>query len=159
METYDKLCEKVEETVKGLLEEEGIQRTNIEVYGNLVDIYKDLENIKYWERKVDFMNYGRPGYDSYGRYDGYGRRGYDMKYRGYGHLDRMSDNYGRYEESRESYNNYGNYGAKEDGLKSYKFMLESAVDFFKMLKEEAGSPEEHQMLNEYAQIIMREVSV
>jgi hypothetical protein len=107
-------------------------------------------------------SYGRDAYgrDAYGR-DAYGARRRDSRgrYMGYDHLDRMSNEYGRYEEGRESYNTYGNYGAKEDGLKSYKFMLESAVDFFKMLKEEAGSPEENQMLNEYAQKIMREVSV
>lgn len=97
-----------------------------------------------------YGNYGE-GYGEYGR-GGYGRRGRDMKYRGDEHLDRMGEGYGRYEEGREQYNR-GNYGAKDDTLKGLEFMLQSAEDFFKMLKQEASSPEEMQMFQEYVQRI------
>ena len=97
----------------------------------------------------NYGNYGRgAGYDAYGRNsygDNYGRRGYDMKYRGFEHLDRMSDNYGRYSESRERY------GASEDTKRSLKYMLESMEDFVKMLKGEANTQEELQMIRETVQ--------
>lgn len=47
----------------------------------------------------------------------------------------------------------GNYSAKEDSMKSLEFMLESAVDLFKMLREEASSPEEKEMIEKYAKKI------
>ena len=151
-----------------------ISTSDLDTLYKLVDIHKDISNEEYWERKEkDSMNYGnygnygrgnygnyggrRAGYDSYGEYGeygrgSYGRRGRDMKYRGDEHLDRMGEGYGRYEEGREQYNR-GNYGAKDDTLKGLEFMLQSAEDFFKMLKQEATSPEEMQLFQEYAQRI------
>lgn len=100
----------------------------------------------------NYGNYGRrPGYDSYGRDsygdNSYGRRGYDSRYRGHDHLDRMYDNYGRYEEGRSRY------GANEDTKRSLKYMLESMEDFAKMLREEASSQEEVEMIRQTAQRI------
>ena len=43
------------------------------------------------------------------------------------------------------------YGAKEDSMKSLKYMLEATVDFFKMLNSEAESQEEKQLIRQYAQ--------
>ena len=77
----------------------------------------------------------------------YGRRGYDAKYRGHEHLDRMYDNYGRYEEGRSRY------GANEDTKKSLEYMLRSMEDFARMLKEEAQSQEEVNMIKQTAQRI------
>jgi hypothetical protein len=97
-------------------------------------------------RYNDYNDYGRrPGFNSYG--DDYGRRGRDMKYRGYGHLDRMYDDYGRYEDSRERY------GHNEDTKRSLKYMLESMEDFARMLKEDAQSQEEIEMIRQTAQRI------
>jgi len=120
----NKLLEKMEESINKILND-GLNTTNL-------DTLMKLAKIKHYTKEDMNMNNqynGRgPGYDSYGENynnygnygnysrDSYGRRGYDMKYRGYGHLDRMSDNYGRYEEGRSSYN-AGNYGAKEDTMK------------------------------------------
>ena len=159
---------------------ESIGTNDLDSLYKLVDIHKDISNEEYWERKENdnmnygtygnYGNYGRNGYgnysgrgpsrgsygDGYGNYgDGYGnygRRGRDMKYRGDEHLDRMGEGYGRYEEGREQYNR-GNYGAKDDTLKSLEYTLESAVDFFKMLKQDATSPEEMQLFQEYTQRI------
>ena len=95
-----------------------------------------------------YGNYGR--YGDYGRagYDSYGRRGYDAKYRGFDSIDRMGDNYGRYMEGRERYG-----AGHEDTKKSLKYMLESMEDFVKMLKQDAGSPEEMSMIRESVQRI------
>lgn len=163
-DVYDLLCEEVPKSIKTLLNDEGIKKENIEYYGGLVDIYKDLKNVEHWKRKENYFmyngygnygnygNYGgrRAGYDSYGRGDSYGdnygRRGYDSKYRGDDELDRMYGEYGRYQESRR-------YGAGEDSKKSLKYMLESMENFAKFLKEDAQSQEEVMMIKETAQRI------
>ena len=107
----------------------------------------------------EYGNYGgrRAGYDSYGRdeygrgnysnYDGYGARGRDMRYRGHEHLDKIYEDYGRYEEGRQRY------GANEDTKKSLEYMLRSMEDFARMLKEEAQSQEEVNMIKQTAQRI------
>lgn len=64
----------------------------------------------------------------------------------------MYDNYGRYEDGRNEYNR-GNYGTKNETLTSLKYMLESMEDFVKMLKSEAGSQEEMQLIREYTKKI------
>jgi hypothetical protein len=161
---YDKLCEEVEKSIKNLLDNEGVTKENTETFGELVDIYKDLENVDYWKRKENmnmygnygnnYGNYGRGGsYGEYGRGSygnygegSYGRRGRDARYRGDDEMDRMSEHYGRYEESRR-------YGANEDSKRSLKYMLESMENFAKYLKEDAQSPEEVMMIKETAQRI------
>jgi len=155
-ETIEKLNSQVEEKICGILEET-IQPNNIEMLGMLVDIHKDIANEKYWEGEDKNMRYGN--YDrrymdgSYGRRD-YGARRRDSRgrYRGHDHIDEMYEEYGRYEEGRQEYNR-GNYGAKDDTLKSLEYMLESMVDFVKMLKADAKSQEEMNLIREYSKKI------
>ena len=94
-------------------------------------------------------NYNEGNYSEYNeRYNDYGRRGVDSKYRGYGHLDRMYNEYGNYSYGRERY------GANsEETKRGLKYMLESMEDFARMLKEEAGSQEEVEMIRQTAQRI------
>ena len=135
----DKVINKVEESIKRIVDE-GITTSNLE------HLYK-LSKIKHLakEDKEMYGEYGRrPGYDSYGDY---GRRGRDMRYRGDDYLGRMSESYGRYEESRNRY------GANEQTTRSLEYMLESVVDFFEMLKSDANSQEEINMIRKYAQKI------
>ena len=153
----DRLLEKMEESINKILEE-GLTTTNLET---LMKLAKIKHYTKEDMNMMNEYNARRPGYDNYGEYNnyneynrGYNRRGYDMRYRGHNHLDRMNDYYGRYEEGRRSYN-AGNYNAKDDTLKSLEYMLESAVDFFKMLKEEANSQEEINMIRKYADKITK----
>lgn len=157
----ERIIDETKKTIKKILDD-GIQTTNLEYLDKLVDIYKDAEEVKnmrygnyegygnygnYSGRRAGYDSYGRDTYgDNYGR-GSYGRRGYDSKYRGHDHLDRMYENYGRYEEGRERY------GANEDTKKSLKYMLESMEDFAHMLKQEAQSEEEVQMIRETAQRI------
>ena len=150
----EKVIEKVNEKIKNILDED--INTN-----NLDHLYK-LSKIKHYAKEDKEMNYGygrRSGYDNYGRNnygnygnygeygrDSYGRRGYDSKYRGHDKINEMDNEYGRYMESRE-------YGAGEDTKRSLHYMLKSMEDFAKMLREEAQSQEEVQMIRETAQRI------
>lgn len=145
----EKLKMKTEESIKKILDE-GITTANLD------HLYK-LSKINYMTKEDENMygNYGRYdrdgryGRDEYGRYDEYGARRRDSRgrYMGHEHLDRMYDDYGRYMESRERY------GANEDTKRSLQYMLKSMEDFARMLKEEAQSPEEVQMIKQTAQRI------
>jgi len=156
---HEKIEKKAEESIKKILDE-GITTNNLDHLYKLVDIYKDAKEVESMNNYGNYGNYGEyygrgPGHGAYGEYnrgygeynDGYGRRGVDSKYRGYGHLDRMYNEYGRYSEGRERY------GANEDTKRSLKYMLESMEDFARMLKEDAKSQEEVQMIRETAQRI------
>lgn len=156
----EKIIEKTEEKIKEILDED-ISPNNLDNLYKLSKIKhmaKEDKNMNYgnygnYGRNVGYNSYGRGNYGEYGNYSGnygdnYGRRGYDAKYRGYDHIDRMGENYGRYMEGRERY------GANsEDTKRSLKYMLESMEDFAKMLREEAQSQEEVQMIRETAQRI------
>lgn len=145
-----RLVEKTKESIDEILDA-GINTGNLKNLGELVDIYKDIKEVECMQYG-EYGNYGRePGHGAYGRDmygDRYSRRGYDTKYRGEHSLDAMHDSYRAYSAGREAYGR-GNYGAKEDSMKSLRYMLESAVDFFKMLKSEANSQEELTMIHDY----------
>lgn len=156
-----KLLKLTEETIERTIKD-GLTTNNLDI------VYK-LAKIKHIAKEDENMNYGNyngyngrgPGHGSYGRgnynegnygeynerYNDYGRRGVDSKYRGYGHLDRMYNEYGNYSYGRERY------GANEDTKKSLEYMLRSMEDFARMLKEEAQSQEEVQMIKQTAQRI------
>ena len=140
----EEVAKKTGDAIKRILKE-GIATTNIDNLYKLIDIYKDA-------KEVQNMNYGnyygrRPGYDSYGRdyYDNYGARGYDMKYRGDEHIDRMRTEYGRYMDSRERY------GAGEETDKSFHYMVKALEDFIKVLHEEADTPQQKEQLRQALQ--------
>lgn len=144
--------------VKQLLQENSgeITGNTLEAIGDLVDIYKDIANVEYWCEKEESEMYGRYGRDSYGEYgrgsygrDSYGRRERDSRgrYRGHEYMDEMYDEYSKYMEGRSRY------GANEDTKKSLEYMLRSMEDFARMLKEDASSEEEVQMIRQTAQRI------
>lgn len=152
-----KLIEKTKESIDEILDT-GINPSNLKNLGELVDIYKDIKEVECMQygNYGNYGEYGRAGYDSYGRNsygEGYGARGYDAKYRGESALEAMRGNYRAYSASREAYGRGGNYGNKEDSKKSLRYMLESAVDFFKMLKADANSQEELEMIHDYVKKI------
>jgi len=152
----EKLEKKTEESINKILEE-GITTNNLDHLYKLTKINhiaKESENMNYG----NYANYGarRPGYDSYGRdnygeygRDSYGRRGYDRRYRGDDYMDRMSNEYGRYMESRERY------GAGEESDKAFHFMAKALGEYLDFLHEEADTPQKKQMLNETLQRSMR----
>lgn len=148
----EKLEKKTEESISKILDE-GITTNNLDHLYKLTKINhiaKEGENAMRYNEYNEYRDYnGRgPGHGSYGEYnDGYGRRGVDSKYRGYGHLDRMYNEYGNYSYGRERY------GANEDTKRSLEYMLRSMEDFARMLKEEAQSQEEVNMIKQTAQRI------
>ena len=139
----EKLIETTEKKLGEIIEY--IDGNNIEYVYKLAKIRhmaKEDENMNYNEYS-NYNDYGR----RYGNYNEYGRRGVDSKYRGYDQLDRMYNDYGRYEYGRERY------GHNEDTKRSLKYMLESLEDFARMLREEAQSQEEIDMIRQTAQKI------
>ena len=139
----EKLLTKTQEAINRILKE-GIATTNLD---HLYKLTKIKHMIKEEENMYNEYNRGNYG-NEYGRYGNeYGRRGYDAKYRGHEYMDRMYNEYGRYEEARERY------GANEDTKRSLKYMLESMEDFARMLKNEAKSQEEVEMIKQTAQRI------
>ena len=155
-----------EETEKMMNEiiKDGLRSDNVDILYKVIDIHKDIENEEYWKEKEDNMRYmygrGSSGRDMYD--DSYGRRRRDSRgrymeggrggrYHGDDTMEEMYRNYQDYAEDKEQYNR--GYGAKEDTMKSLKYMLESVVCFFDMLKEDANSQEEIEMIKKYAREI------
>ena len=153
----NRLLKLTEETIERTIKD-GLTTANLDIVYKLAKIKhmaKEDENMNnynnYEGRGPVHGSYGRrnynEGYNEYNDYNDYGRRGVDSRYRGYGHLDRMYNEYGNYSYGRERY------GANEDTKKSLEYMLRSMEDFARMLKEEAQSQEEVQMIKQTAQRI------
>lgn len=92
--------------------------------------------------EYDRGNYGRRMRDSRGRYMG---KGHEM-------IEDMREMYQEYSDGRDEYDR-GNYGAKGEAMKSLEYMLESVVDFVDMLKKDAGSQEEVDLIQRYTREI------
>lgn len=140
----EKLCESTEEKINNILKE-GITSSNLMNLSQLVDLQKDLSNIKYWEEKE--MMYGRR---YRGDYDGdYGRRGVPGtgrgRYRGEDMLEDMRENYGAYMDGARRYNG--------ESDKAFDYMLKSAKEFFMHLFEESKNPEQEEKIRRTAQEI------
>ena len=115
-------------------------------YGN----YGDYDNYGNYGEYVD-GSYGRRGVKGTGRGRYRGGRG-SGNYRGEEMMDEMKYHYGNYSEGREQYNR-GNYGAKQDTMKSLDYMMQSVVDFVEMLKQDADSQEEVELIKRYTKQI------
>ena len=152
----EKLQKKAKEAIERILKD-GIATTNLDHLYKLTKINHMLKEEENMNNNYGNYNGRGPTHGSYGNYneyraydnynDGYGRRGYDAKYRGHEYMDRMYNEYGRYMEDKQ------HYGANEDTKRSLQYMLKSMEDFARMLKEEAQSQEEVQMIRETAQRI------
>lgn len=168
----EKLKEQVESQIQAVVEQ-GIEPSNVEYVYRLMDIHKDLANEEYWEKKEEEMMYRDGGYGNYGNYgrESYGRRSrdsrgrykdgnsggsgggsYGRRYRGDDMIDEMYSGYHDYSEGREEYGR-GNYGAKEHTMKSLDYMLQSVTQFIEMLKQDASSQEEVELIKEYTRQI------
>ena len=154
-----KIKEQTEKKINDILTQ-GVQAGNIDMLYKLVDIHKDIANEEYWKNKEEVMemnyreygnydmeSYGRRQRDSRGRYMERGRRNSGNMYRGHEMLDEMQEHYGNYSENRDTYGN------KQGTIKSLEYMLESVVDFVEMLKEDATSQEEMQIIKKYTKEI------
>lgn len=153
---HEKLEKKTEESINKILDE-GLNTNNLDHLYKLTKINhiaKEEQNMNYGNyggRRSGYDSYGRDSYGEYGNYgrDSYGRRGRDMRYRGDDYMDRMSNEYGRYMESRERY------GAGEETEKAFHFMTKALGEYLDFLHEEADTPQKKQMLNETLQRSMR----
>jgi hypothetical protein len=161
------LKEMVEKGIDNLIEN-GLQVENLDSLSKLVDIHKDLENEEYWKEKKEVMemkyrgygneygndysreSYGRRMRDSRGRFRESGNMG--RRYRGEETMDEMYGAYREYSEGREQMN-MGNYSAKGNTMKSLEYMLQSVVEFIEMLKKDANSQEEVELIQEYTRHI------
>lgn len=161
----DELKKQLEEKIN-IIAEQGIQEDTLDILCKLVDIHKDLSNEEYWKFKQevkemmyrdypeygeDYGNYGRRGVPGTGRGRGYSARGRG-RYRGDDMMEEMYGAYQDYSEGKEEYNR-GNYGAKQDTMKSLDYMLKSVVEFIEMLKEDASSQEEIDLIKHYSKKI------
>lgn len=152
----DNLKKLVEEKLNDITQE-GLNLQDLQVVSELVDVHKDLCNEDYWKAKKEAMKmrYNR-GYDEYGR-DPYVREPYGRgrdgrgRYRGEETMDNMYNGYRYYSKGKEEMN-MGNYSAKADTMESLEYMMESVMQFLKMLKEDA-SPEEMGLIREYTRKI------
>ena len=164
-EAIKKVCEKSEEKLDTLIEQ-GINSNNLDAIDKLVDIIKDTKEIEMMKeggrgmyREGNYRNYGEYSEGGYGRRGNYREGGYSEggysegnygrrmrdsrgRYKGHEIIDDMDGAYGEYSESR----NYGNAGKK---MQSLEYMLESLVEFVKMLEKDAENQEEVQLIKKY----------
>lgn len=158
----DKVKEKTEYIIEDILQD-GINHDNIDMLGKVIDIHKDVANEEYWCIKEENMMYRDDRYNDYPSMNyGGGRRrdsrgrymtsGRDRRYRGHDMIDNIYDSYSNYMGDREEMNR-GNYGAKDDTMKSLEYMLESMADFVEMLKKDANSQEEMDLIRKYTREI------
>lgn len=159
----DKVKELVEKGINKTIED-GIQTSNLDTLGKLVDIYKDIANIEHWKKEEEndmrydrrYREYGREQYgrDSYGRRrrDSSGRYMEGGNYRGEEMMNDMHEAYRDYSDGREEMN-MGNYGAKDDTMKSLEYMMQSVVQFIEMLEKDANSQEEIEIIKDYTRQI------
>ena len=162
----EKLTQELENQI-GIIVEDGFGYENLDMLGKLVDIHKDLANEEYWKKKEEVMDVRYRGYDE--EYGTYGRRRRDSRgrymerggnrggsrggnYRGEEMLDEMNEHYSRYSEGKEDMN-MGNYGAHSTTMKSLDYMLQSVVEFIEMLKKDANSQEEVELIQKYTREI------
>lgn len=147
----DKLIKLAEEAIDRQLEQ-GLTTNNLDTIKKLVDIYKDTKEAKNMYGEYGEYRAGRGGnYGNYDEYNEYGaRRGRRRRYRGDDYMDRMAEEYGRYNESRQRY------GANDPEVdKSFHYMVKALEDFVMVLKEEAESPQQKQQLMTALQNSMR----
>lgn len=169
----EKVKEETEKLIEQLLEE-GIRLENIDFLYKMIDIHKDIANEDYWDVKKEGIKmryrnaYGRDNYgnDMYGKFEdnrfgNYGRRMRDSRgrymggYNEYHNDDTMKtlmSSYQAYAESRDSYG-AGNYSGKEDSTIALDYMLQSVVEFMQMLKNDANSQEEMELIRHYSKQI------
>ena len=136
----------------------GLNENNLDILYKLVDIFKDLENVEYWDVKKEVMKMRYNGYGEYsdGGYGNYGRRGVPGtgrgRYRGYSEgeemLEDMKESYGAYSESRSA-SSRGNYGAEQDSMDALEDTMRLFTEFAQKMIQEVDSPEAKQIIKKH----------
>lgn len=160
----DKLKELINLGIKNI-EETGIDQDNIETLQTLISMNKDIAKSEYLKAEKEAIemryrernDYGARRRDSRGRYMRDGGRGNSRG--NYGnhmpeeYFERMMDGYEDYRDGMDEYQRGGNYGAKDKGLDSLEYMLESIVCLFEHLQDTSENPEEVELIKKYARKI------
>ena len=142
--------------------QQGVQTNNVDFLYKMIDIKKDIAEIKKEEQEMMYGNYGRyddMSYsggrrrDSRGRYmegGSYGRRGVPGtgrgRYRGEEALEDMQYHYGNYSEG-------ASYGHDQESEKSFDKMIECLEDFVYAIMEEADEPQKIEKIKRVAKRI------
>lgn len=163
----EKLYENIKKELKEI-ESNGIDASNLETTGKLVDIMKDLSEIKQNEesgRMREYNEYNRGyqenGYgrnynsryeENYGRRGG-GRGGYNGNNRMREHLNRIYDGAEMYEYGRNRYQ-YGDGGEERiyDGLEKLMYAL---CMFVESTMEFAETPQEKDIIRRHVQKLQK----
>lgn len=177
MEKFEKLMKQVEDKIEGISEQgvQGNNLEVLGKLVDIQKDLKEIEHMsKGKSYSGEYGNYSEGGYGARGNYregsynagnynagnynegnygnDNYGRRGVKgtgrgrRRYRGDDMIDEMDEQYGRYSEGREQYRE-GNYGAEEQTMRSLEYMLDAVTDFVRMLKQDASSQKEAQLID------------
>lgn len=125
----DRVRNAIEKPIDLILKS-GVSSNNLDYLYKLIDVYKDVENIEYWNAKEEHM-----------RYKDYQRRPEDS-------IDTMFMNYRAYSENKEM-NDRSVSSINKDSMMCLENMLISVVDFIKMLKTEASTQEEIDLIHKY----------
>lgn len=125
----DRVRNAIEKPIDLILKS-GVSSNNLDYLYKLIDVYKDVENIEYWNAKEEHM-----------RYKDYQRRPED-------NIDTMFMNYRAYSENKEM-NDRSVSSINKDSMMCLENMLISVVDFIKMLKTEASTQEEIDLIHKY----------
>lgn len=140
----DKVKELVEKGINKTIED-GIQTSNLDTLGKLVDIYKDIANVEHWKKEEENdMRYDR-------RYRDYTREPYSREPYG-----RKRDSRGRYmgdEMITDMHEAYRDYSDGREEMKSLEYMMQSVVQFIEMLEKDANSQEEIEIIKDYTRQI------
>lgn len=140
----DKVKELVEKGINKTIED-GIQTSNLDTLGKLVDIYKDIANVEHWKKEEENdMRYDR-------RYRDYTREPYSREPYG-----RRRDSRGRYmgdEMINDMHEAYRDYSDGREEMKSLEYMMQSVVQFIEMLEKDANSQEEIEIIKDYTRQI------
>ena len=166
----ERIIKEVDNKIDTLVQQGLTSTATIDALDKLVDMKKDLLEMEkmeggkygnysegnysrnyregnYGEGSYNEGNYGRRGNyrEGYSEGGSYGRRMRDSRGRFKGHdmIDEMDEHYGRYSEGREQY------GAEGQTMQALESMMEAVVDFVKMLKQDAGSQKEMQLIEKY----------
>lgn len=159
-ELLKRIKEETERKLDDMMNQEGLQPHNIDMMYSLMDIHKDIANEEYWKEKGEHMRYSRGYSDHRGmEHDTYGRRKRDSRgrymdggmdgrrYRGHDMIDEMYNGYTEYHDGRSRY------GAGPETMEPLEAMLERVVDFVEMLKHDAGSQQEMDLIRHYTKKI------
>lgn len=144
MDEMYRMGERIKEELDKIAEK-GLNIGNLDHAYKLIDMYKDLKNVDYWEAKKDY--YETDGYsernrkrDSHGRYS---------RSDGYSYRD-GSDAYDRYIDSKRTYrHNAGDGNCKQRLMNTLDDYMDSFTSRMEEMLRDADCAEERETIQRY----------